>query len=379
MRKNFLRIALLLPCCLLLTSCWDEVTLQDLHYITALGIDYKTESKQFEAFAHIVDVSAAAKKENGTDGKAVSFVGHAEGPTPNLALDELFRTMQMEPNVDHLMTLIVSESAAPRMQDVLDSLNRSRAVRYTVNLMGTSSEIPDLFQVSELVSKSPLNTDIYQPNSNKYSKAFHNHWDLQKMVRTFTKGTGTAFIPNLDIGTPHWMSSSRQIKLPYFNGAFVIEGKRYIGKFSEEELSGARWFHGAIKDYTFPIRRDGQTIGTAVVQKAKGRVRYIRQGGGAFDLRLSVQFSVRELIDSASNRELEKLAAEEIRSEIETTREIARSRGADLFGLEETLYRFRLADWKRMQKEKTAIEKLPVRASVTVHLITTGKLKSKLY
>jgi len=375
--RTGLTAAVLLLACSLLTSCWDEVIIQDLLYVTALGVEYDPKSGQYEVYGHLIDVTKVAKKEEGGgDSKNVSFVGHGSGPSPYTALFNLYRTMQMEPNLDHLMTLVVGESSLPKLKDILDGINRSRAVRYRVNLLGTSDSMAKLFQSSELVSKSPLNTNIYAPDSNPTNKPFDSPWDLQRMVRSFSHCACTAFIPRLDNSHAAWESSDKKLNLPRFDGAYVLAEQRYVGKFTDDELAGARWFRGTVKTALVPLLQDGEFVGALNVKKAKRSVKFVDSAGSpSFRLELKTDTTLRELLKPLPDRELEKLAERSIREEIERTRKLSGSKNVDLFGLEEVVFRYHPKRWKRLKTEGTEFAKLPVQTYVEVHVVHTGKKK----
>src|SRR5262249_40067040 len=63
------KAALLLAMTLSTTACWDETMIQDVHYLTAIGFSYDEEEKQYKAYGHIIDLSAVAKKEEGSGGE----------------------------------------------------------------------------------------------------------------------------------------------------------------------------------------------------------------------------------------------------------------------------------------------------------------------
>lgn len=364
--------------CVVLTSCWDEVMIQDLSYITATGIDYDRDSKKYELFAHIIDVTRVAKQDSGggsgSTSKNISFVGRAEGDSPFLALQNLYHSMQMEPNIDHLITIVVSESALPHLKDIIDAFNRSRAVRYTVRLLATASPIEELFKMSEQVGKSPLNTNVYQPDSNTRSQPFAYKWDLQKMVREYAKSVNVTFIPKIDEVPNKWQPHKLE-REPVYNGAFVLAGQQYKGSFTEEELSGVRWFRGTMRNIVIPLHRGDEFIGAVHVKKAKPRMKMSSASGGSYRLRLSVDLAMDELLKTMTVEEAEKAATASIREQIERSRQLAVSRKVDLFGLEEYAFRYHNRLWKKLKAEGTRFETLPMKTEIRVRLINTGKMK----
>ncbi|MDG0789470.1 hypothetical protein OMP38_00345 [Cohnella ginsengisoli] len=56
----------------------------------------------------------------------------------------MYRSSQLRPSLDHLMTVIVKENALARIPDILDSFNRSRTVRYNISMAATSEPLEEL-------------------------------------------------------------------------------------------------------------------------------------------------------------------------------------------------------------------------------------------
>lgn len=373
-----LKALLLTSICASLCSCWDQVTIQDLSYITAMGIEYEAQSAQYKVYGQILDFTKVAKQEVGSaSSKGVSYVGHAEGPTPNLAVKHLYQSMQMEPNIDHVMTLVVADTAMPHLKDVLDGLNRSRAVRYTVKLLATSDSIETLFHMSEQVGKSPMNTDIYQPDSNTKKLPFVVRWDLQKLTRSFAKPGAVTFIPKLDAEENHWKSKQSMGKSPTFNGACILNGMEYKGKFTDEELAGVRWFRGATKNIVIPVKKKDRIIGATHVKKTSHRIRLIDNGGASpsYRLKLNVYLILDELLAPIEEAELEQTAAQTIRDEIRSAQALGISRNIDFFGLEENAYRYHNRLWKKLKQQGVSYQSMPVKVDVQVRLIHSGKIK----
>ncbi|MFK9116608.1 hypothetical protein ACJEBK_06925 [Peribacillus frigoritolerans] len=59
------KIWLTLHLFLFLSGCWDEKTIQDFHYITAIGIDFK--DGEYIVYTQLVDFAAVAKTEAKAD------------------------------------------------------------------------------------------------------------------------------------------------------------------------------------------------------------------------------------------------------------------------------------------------------------------------
>ncbi|RUS47105.1 Ger(x)C family spore germination C-terminal domain-containing protein [Cohnella sp. AR92] len=362
--------------CVWMTGCWDEVMIQDLHYITSLGFSYSEQSKEYEVFAQIVDLTAVAKKENTGDTKVTSSYGHETGKTPSLALARLFQTMQMDPNLDHVMSLIVDENALPHLNELMDGVNRISSIRYGIHVLGSKNPIGELFQMTGRIALSPLNTDIYQPNSNKRSLPFTTHNVMRDLVRSYKGCPCTVYIPALKLDESHWeLSTGQRLRLPGFHGAFVIHKGKYAGQFDDKQLEGVNWFKGSTQGRFIPLEPQDQPSSVLAVKKSSGDYRFLQSPTPAMRLKLSVQAVMLEVDEKLTEHEIESKAVQSITDQIKTTLQLARSKGLDLFEFEDHIYRFHHRDWKKLNQRETEFDKLPVKIEVKVHLLHSGKIK----
>ena len=65
---------------LLLSGCWDNKEVQDINYITALGIDYK--DNKYIIYVQMLDFATIAKQESSKPTEKRQF-GSAEEPAPH--------------------------------------------------------------------------------------------------------------------------------------------------------------------------------------------------------------------------------------------------------------------------------------------------------
>ncbi|MDG0812899.1 Ger(x)C family spore germination protein [Cohnella rhizosphaerae] len=139
-----IRILALVMMTVVLTACWDQRSIQETSYITSLGIDYDEKEKLYSVYGTLITMSDVAKTE-GASGRAFpSYIGHGEGESTQLALKALYRSTQLRPSLDHLMTIVVKENALSRIPDILDSFNRSRTVRYNISIAATAEPLDEL-------------------------------------------------------------------------------------------------------------------------------------------------------------------------------------------------------------------------------------------
>ncbi|THF79490.1 Ger(x)C family spore germination C-terminal domain-containing protein [Cohnella fermenti] len=362
--------------CLGMTGCWDEVMIQDLHYITALGFSYNDKKQEYEVFAQIIDLAGVAKKGNSSSERSASVFGHDKGATPSVALDNLFHTMQMSPNLDHVMAIVIDPSSAPVLPDMLDGVDRNSAIRYAIHLLGTDSPLGELFSSTGRNALSPLNTDIYQPNSNRASLPFTTKNQVRDVVKSLKSCPCPLYIPLMRLDGTHWeLNSGLRLDLPSFQGAFVMDNGRYAGQFGEAELFGVRWFQGVSNGRQLTVTEGEKVSAVLRIKSSSADYRYDKEPTPTFTLSLTVRALLSEYVDHLTEQQIEERAEQEIKDQIEASLKLAGSKSVDLFGFEEYLYRHRSAEWKRLKQRNETFEKLPAKVEVKVHLVHSGKMK----
>ncbi|XOS94120.1 hypothetical protein ACLMAB_12700 [Brevibacillus laterosporus] len=122
---------LIIPLLFLLTGCWDNKNIQDLNYVTALGIDYK--DGEFIIYTQSLDFTNIAKQEGATTrvNKPI-WIAQAKGKTIDRAINHFFKSNQLRVVWDYITGIVLSERVLEK--DILaniDSLLRYPEVRYT--------------------------------------------------------------------------------------------------------------------------------------------------------------------------------------------------------------------------------------------------------
>ncbi|MBB6637005.1 Ger(x)C family spore germination protein [Cohnella thailandensis] len=378
MNRRIGKLCVTLLLCIGLTGCWDEVTIQDLYYFTAMGFSYDKQAKEYELYGQVIDVAAVAQKEEASSSKSNSVFGHEKGESPSIALDRLFKAMQMNPVLDHMMTVLLDESSIANLDELLDGINRNSAIRYTINVLGSENPIGDMFQTTGRISTSPLNTNIYQPNSNKRGLPFTTNNDMRDLVRAYKSCPCTVYIPKLKLNENHWVGNDgKRLRTPIFDGAFVLNNGSYAGKFTEKQLEGARWFMGSTHGQTITLKKRDRIASVLQVKRSSNDYHFGKSPTPSMKLKLRVRAILTEYDKNLAENEIQELATKEVIEQIESTLRLARSRGVDLFNFEGHIYRYHHARWKKMKSGKTNFAELPVELDVKVHLIHSGKMKMR--
>ncbi|MBB6669231.1 Ger(x)C family spore germination protein [Cohnella nanjingensis] len=357
-----------------LASCWDASAIQEINYFTSMGVDYEEKTKIYTVYAALINMADVAKTE-GSGSKMPTFVGHGQGRTVHLALNEMYRSSQLAPTLDHLMTVVVTEPTLSHMDEVLDGINRSRAVRYNINLIGTN-ESPEKILTSARLFESPLYSFLYQPVPKGPGKPLVAPMTLQAFVREYHSETNTTLLPNLRINDRNWIQGDKHPNFLMYDGAFVVEKEKDKGYLTEKELRDIRWVRADASRTFMEVRRGSDVVAVLLVASNKHKLTYAAKGGRpAFTLRVTVDAFVHEMLQEAQDRDLIRLAEQNLKEDLEEAIALGREREMDLFNVEEAVYRWHLKDWKKLRAQQTKFERLPIQVEVKLNLTNTGKLK----
>ncbi|MFC5700085.1 Ger(x)C family spore germination C-terminal domain-containing protein [Cohnella faecalis] len=382
MREKLRRILLSGVCLVILSTmlsaCWDEVTIQDVNYVTALGVDYDAQSEQFTLYVQLIDMSTVAKSEanSATSNAPASFTGIAKGHTVYLAMQDLLNTIQEPPSLEQLMAVIVNERALSQMSDILDALNRNRAVRYTTQLTATDIDIPELFNADRYFNKSPLMNVYYNPGYNVEKRPHSPIADVQHFVREYRNPTLTALIPRMVMSDKHWLAEGKPARFPYVEGAYAFKKGKWIGEIKDEEIRGMKWFKASMLQSTIPIMKDGSYAASLSVISNKGQIKYVPGvNGGSYVFTLNVQSVVKEQMEKLGMRQMMQLAEKAVKDDLQRSIQYSAKKGIDLYNVEEQAYRYHHKSWVKAKAEGIEFERLPVKMIVNVKIMSTGKLK----
>ncbi|MGO4543358.1 Ger(x)C family spore germination protein [Paenibacillus sp. 2TAB23] len=375
-RQKVKRTALLgvLLSSLLLQGCWDEINLEDVSYISSLGIDFK--EGHYEVYAQMIKFGLIAKTESIQPDPNPVWIGKGKGDSILLAFNDLTKAGQAILSLEHLKSVIVQERAMTHMEDIMDGLNRQRASRYTSILFGTKSPIEDLFTTDTFFDQSPLNSIMYMPSPLNVQRSFIRPHALQLAVQSLNEPAMTTTVPSLSANKDYWKRKKQPLKIQFIDGVFVYREFRYIGFMTEPEAEGLRWINPEFEHFLFGVKvNDGTATVTVTSSKAKINASF-KDGVPHFMLAVRMAGDMAEMQVGMKQSQIEtEMAAKTQRQLLETYRK-GLAKGMDVFGLEHHLYRYHNAYWKQHCKGKNWMPKEgQLQFKTTFQLIHSGNFE----
>lgn len=364
---------------LLLSGCWDNKEVQDINYITALGIDYK--DNKYIIYVQMLDFATIAKQESSKPTeKAPIWVGRGTGTTLTEALIDLYTSSQQRVSWGHVTALVLTESVLQpkQLSQVFDLTNRSQEIRYTKWLYGTKDKMEDLFTVSPFFQLSPLHSLLHEPRESYVQFSFIRPIQFVNFIRLYREKAATVILPSLHISTQNWSENLKQHPILEVNGGFLIKNKELMGWLKRSDLLGTRWLASANTHAAVIVKTDGEAIGSIRLENPHSSIEVIRRPNDAlYRIKLNVTGTVQTMYKTVGINEMKRLTEETLRKEMHNTFHKAALIHADPYELCLQLYRTDPKLWKKLVEQKKEInDETPLELEVDVNLRYWGQRKS---
>lgn len=364
---------------LLLSGCWDNNEVQDINYITALGVDYKDE--KYIIYVQMLDFATIAKQEsNKQTEKAPIWVGRGTGTTLTEALIDLYTSSQQRVSWGHVTAMVLTEAVLKpkQLSQVFDLTNRSQEIRYTKWIYGTKDKMEDLFTVSPFFQLSPLHSLLHEPRESYVQFSFIRPIQFVNFIRLYREKAATVMLPSLHITTQNWSENLKQHPILEVNGGFLIKNKELMGWLPRSDLLGTRWLASNNTHAAVVVQTDGEAVGSIRLEKPQSTIEVIRKPDDAsYRIKLNVIGTVQNIYKQVGIKEMKRLTEDTLRKELQNTFHKAALIHADPYELCLQLYRTDPKLWKKLAKEKKDIyDETSLELDVDVNIRYWGQRKS---
>jgi germination protein, Ger(x)C family len=377
-RKLLLTAAAAIFIAMMLSGCWDIVDPQDINYFMAVGFDYVDD--QFIIYAQMIDFAAVTTPESDkpTQHQPV-LVGKGKGETAAQAFNDLYDSVQRRVIYGHVGAVILSENIMKHglLQDIFDLLSRYQELRYTPWVYGSKGDIEKVLSVSPFFNLSPLASILHQPMEIYRQKSIVPPTMMRQILTDIREPGRTAILPAIDLNDTDWKEDLGPKEMLYLTGIFTFDAYRYTGYFSLDEIQGLRFVAKGIERTPLVIKHEGKIYSEISLNKPKAKITPLLEDVRVrFQMQVAMTGNVIEVIEPINEREMEKLASEQIRKEIISTYERALEKNVDIYQLEHLVYLKHNKWWQQHLKGgKLRLDKDSLEVDVKIDILSSGKLK----
>lgn len=365
---------------ILLPGCWNAKLIQEMSYITAIGIDFK--DGQYYTYGQVLSFSNIAKSEGTQIGKKTPvWVGKGVGKTPTEAMISLYNTSQMPVFWGHVKAVILTENVMKKnITDVFDIMNRYREIRYNIWSFGTDQSIEEVLTVKSILNLAPILTILENPyDSYKQNSRILPVYMFKFIAATKEPGE-TAYLPSITITKNEWKADEKKSSMLKINGAYFFQGNQYLGKLSDTEMLGIRWLTQRGIRHHLTVPSSENPMATLILLRPRVKIKPTFEGDQVrYQVKVKVSGYVDELLEDAPEPELEAKAAKLIKQQIMETYKYGLGIKADVLELNERLYRKYPRKWNELQQSKKFFltEDSLQSIDVKVNIKHTGKYKER--
>ncbi|MEA3321640.1 MAG: Ger(x)C family spore germination protein [Bacillota bacterium] len=365
---------------LFLTSCTDIKEVQNLNYVTAIGVDFKDD----EYIGYIQLISFNSQGTNGSSGEPSVWVSETKGKTFDEALSQAYNTSQERLLWAHVNTILVSENALEEgFHHIFDVLTRYYELRLTTWIFGTKAPIKEVFSTTSFFNQSALATIMHRPMGTYEQNSTIRPIKLQEFVRELYEPALTTYLPSIHINENHWVHNMKPDPKLEIDGAFFLKNKEFKGFYTLEVLKGFRWVAPETERAGIQVMdNNGEPDFNIVFEKNKVDIKPLE---GVRSPRYDVEVSLEGVIANrdankiVNLNEMESNLREEIHKEIKDLYQLGIQNDTDFFRLEHILYRKKNEMWKSILEDGDFIlsENLLEEIDLNVKVIHSGALKNR--
>nr|WP_150960287.1 Ger(x)C family spore germination protein [Aneurinibacillus sp. XH2] len=366
---------LLLP--FFLTGCWSRYEVQNMNYVTAVGIDYA--DGQYIIYAQLLDFSTVAKLEGQQKAEQPQvWIGRGKGISFTEAANDLYSTSQQRLNWGQISAILFSERLLKerKVGEVLELIDRYREIRYLAWVFSTRDPLDEVLIATPFFRLSPIGSILHNPEQNYRQRSILAPIRLQKFVMDSNEKARTSYIPELSIRKDRWKENQKPHELLRYSGIQIYDKDKYYARMSLEEIKGLPWLNKHTIRLPVDLFSDNKLVAVLVAEKpeydVKPRVKYDK---AYFDISVKVKAGVNELHADVTEQELTQLAQKEIEHQIRQTFQTAFEKRIDIYNLGESLFRRNPYAWKRIASG-TVLNKDSLRTiNVNVQIVYSGRYK----
>lgn len=364
---------------LLLTGCWDMKDIQDITYVSSIGVDYV--DLEYVVYVQMLDFTTIAKADGGKSQEDLPiWVGTGRGETMPAAITDLYRSSNLRVYFGQMDSLVLHENVLKggKVGAVHEMIDRYYEMRYTPWVFGTKENIEEMFGVQPLFHLSQAMTLLHQPNEIYRQYSLLPPKTVRELIKDTHEPARTMMLPSLSIDKASWVKGDDPHAVLSINGVFLLNQETYAGWLSTEEIPGIPWVISETSRNLLQINSGHEFLASMFLESPKIQIKHRHENGKpVFDYKLKLQGYVNENPKQLSEAEIEQRAAKEVERQIREVYEKGRKIDADLLGLWDELYRrhhqeFRkLRERGQMKLESDTLGKIDVKVQIT----NSGKLK----
>lgn len=373
--KMILRIILFVLSLALLSGCWDTKDIQDIQYISAMGIDY--QNGQYVIYVQVTSFAGVAKQEGLEPKPTTVWVAKGRGDTMNEAMNDIYKRSNQYIYWAHVKLIIFSESLLKHgLVNVNDPILRFQQIRETTWLYGTDDSLEKILFVNSLFGSS-VQTSIFNPKDIYKLRSFVEPIRIQRFYTQNYETGMTIKLPKISLKNEVWKAKGKSQNTVKLTGAYFIKNNQLMGEIANKHLGGMRWLTKSTVRSPIGISINKNKNVQISLMRPKFNIKPIYVNDEVeFDISIEVEGAVMDMEENISLPRLKEKIQRALEKEIRDTYKYALEKNIDIYNLEGVIYRKDLKKWKKFSKEGFSLNEESIRnIQVDIAIKITGDYK----
>lgn len=361
---------------LLLAGCWDSKEPENMLYIHGLGIDY--EDEQYVVYAQIIDFSNIAKSEQPNNPDAIQAeVGRGKGRTPSEAMHDLYQSADQRIDWGHFSYIVFSEALlkAGQMDMVLNTFTRFEETRYNIWVFATRDSLKEVMLTTPLINRAISMSKLSDPRNSYEQQSLIKPITIRQLIIDLTEPGHVSAIPFVTV-IEDWTTKDGADTVTQISGVIIISPTTLKGILQHKEARGLQWLSSQTKQSGITIDQVGreERAVSFIFEHLHVNVKPVREQEQLFfDITVHGNATLRSFAENLSLHEMRTAIVQQMTKEIRTTFEAALAFDADVYRLEEYLYR----KYPKQRNEFTLTEETLRNIHIDIEKITIDRKSYK--
>lgn len=364
----------------LLTGCWDRDELNDLAFITAAGIDKKTESTIELTVAVYIPKAAGGGGEMGGSGGSSGegqqvLVRSAEGITLADALSQLQQRFPRKLFWGHTEVFVIDEELAKDkdIRRIVDFIMRHPRTRERSHIFISKQKAKDLFSL-----KPPLERDLAEVLVELAESKIGVDITMKDLAQMLIGDSEAAVLPYIETLKPQTGQDKKQT-IATIVGTAVFKKGKMIGSIDESATRGLLWLRNEIQLAVVTVKPKNSEghVSMNLLRAESKLIPKIENGNWKITLKSETEDDIVQnetTLDTRNTKTIQMLEQEleqDINEKVKPILDqVQKEMNADIFGFAEAFHRAYPDAWKKYKNNWDDI--FP---TIEVRLDTTAKIR----
>jgi spore germination protein KC len=339
-------VLLLLALCL--SGCWDRKEVDEISFVSGIGIDWDREQQKVLIYAQLLKPGQTQSGQS-SGGSSGGVLVESKDVTVFKALrSAVFRTSRRL-NYTHNEVLIFGKSIARQgILPFMDFFIRDPEPRPTQRILVADDDLRKILEIKPQIEKTAA-MEINSMVEDYGITSEVNQVIMQELIEMLLSKTRSATLPIIKL------IKVGDKDVLYLDGTAVFRKDKWIGRMNHRETRGLLWVIGKVQSGIIPLITPGKKV-SVEINRATGKFEpELKKGRMIVRVVVGVTGNIGSNTQGADISKPEVIKEIQQQTEREVRREIfaavAKARGlhADIFGFGEAFYRKYPRAWQTLE------------------------------